>query len=68
MQGDFSDESGHVLPALIRRALEKQTPYEVWGNPDVVRDFTHSVDMARACLDVVEHYAVCDPVSYACGN
>ena len=58
IQGDFSDETGHVLPALIRRALEKQDPYIVWGNPDVVRDFTHSEDMARACLDVVEKYAV----------
>ena len=68
IQGDFSDETGHVLPALIRRALEKQTPYQVWGNPNVVRDFTHSVDMARACLDVVEHYAVCDPINIASGN
>jgi GDP-L-fucose synthase len=68
IQGDFTDETGHVLPALIRRALEKQTPYQVWGNPDVVRDFTHSVDMARACLDVVEHYAVCDPINIASGN
>ncbi len=68
IQGDFSDETGHVLPALIRRALEKQDPYIVWGNPDVVRDFTHSEDMARACLDVVEKYAVCDPINIACGN
>ena len=68
IQGDFTDETGHVLPALIRRALEKQTPYVVWGNPDVVRDFTHSVDMARACLDVVEKHAVCDPINIASGN
>ena len=34
----------------------------------MVRDFTHSVDMARACLDVVEHYAVCDPINIASGN
>ena len=68
VQGEFSDETGHVLPALIRRALEKQDPYVVWGNPDVVRDFTHSKDMARACLDVVEKYAVCDPINIASGN
>ena len=68
VQGDFSEETGHVLPALIRRALEKQDPYVVWGNPDVVRDFTHSKDMARACLDVVEKYAVCDPINIASGN
>ena len=68
VQGDFSDETGHVLPALIRRALEKQTPYTVWGNPDVVRDFTFSTDFAQACLDVVEHYAVCDPINIGSGN
>ena len=68
VQGEFSDETGHVLPALIRRALEKQDPYVVWGNPDVVRDFTHSKDMARACLDVTEKYAVCDPINIASGN
>ena len=68
VQGEFSDETGHVLPALIRRALEKQDPYVVWGNPDVVRDFTHSTDMARACLDVVEKYAVCDPINIASSN
>tara|TARA_R110000851_G_scaffold212170_8_gene364858 strand:- start:4874 stop:5821 length:948 start_codon:yes stop_codon:yes gene_type:complete len=68
VQGEFSDETGHVLPALIRRALEKQDPYVVWGNPDVVRDFTHSKDMARACLDVVEKYAVCDPINIASSN
>ena len=61
VQGEFSDETGHVLPALIRRALEKQ-------DPDVVRDFTHSKDMARACLDVVEKYAVCDPINIASSN
>ena len=68
IQGDFSDETGHVLPALIRRALEKQDPYVVWGNPDVVRDFTYSEDMAQACLDVVEKHAVCEPINIACGD
>ena len=68
IQGDFSDKTGHVLPALIRRALEKQTPYIVWGNPDVVRDFTFSTDFARACLDVVEKHAVCDPINIGSGN
>ena len=68
IQGDFSDETGHVLPALIRRALEKQEPYVVWGNPDVVRDFTFSTDFAQACLDVVEKHSVCDPINIGCGN
>ena len=68
IQGDFTDETGHVLPALIRRALEKQTPYEVWGNPDVVRDFTFSTDFAQACLDVVEHHAECDPINIGSGK
>lgn len=33
-----------------------------------MRDFTFSTDFAQACLDVVEHYAVCDPINIGSGN
>jgi GDP-L-fucose synthase len=35
----FNLEHSHVLPALIRKFVEKQNPLEVWGNAAVVRDF-----------------------------
>ena len=65
---NFDLKTCHVVPALIKRVLSDENPFIAWGSPDVVRDFTHSVDMARACLDVVEKHAVCDPINIASGN
>ncbi len=42
--------SSHVLPALIRKFVEKQNPIEVWGTPDVVRDFIYIDDLVRGVL------------------
>ena len=58
----------HDLETWKISVLEKQEPYVVWGNPDVVRDFTFSTDFAQACLDVVEKHSVCDPINIGCGN
>ena len=46
----FDLETAHVLPALIRRFVEKQDPLEVWGTPDVVRDFIYVDDFVRGAL------------------
>lgn len=51
---DFSEEKSHVLPALIKRALAGESPFVVWGGPEVVRDFVYVDDVAEAvlrCLD-----------------
>ncbi|MGQ4809212.1 dTDP-4-oxo-6-deoxy-D-allose reductase [Candidatus Entotheonellaceae bacterium PAL068K] len=60
--------TSHVIPALIRRAIAKQNPYEVWGTGEEVRDFLHVTDLARACLLMLEKYATCDPVNIAYGK
>jgi GDP-L-fucose synthase len=65
---NFNPESSHVIPALIRRALAKENPFEVWGSADVVRDFLHVSDLARGCLLILEKYAVCDPVNIGYGQ
>ncbi len=46
----FDLEMAHVLPALIRKFVEKQDPIEVWGTPDVVRDFIYVDDFVRGAL------------------
>ena len=65
---NFDLEKSHVIPALIRKAVERQDPYEVWGAGGARRDFTHARDIARGILFVMEHYAVCDPVNIATGR
>src|SRR6202166_1182983 len=59
--------TSHVMPALVRKAVEKLDPFEVWGTGDEVRDFLHVTDFARGCLLMMEKYAVCDPVNIGYG-
>src|SRR6202166_2070275 len=65
---DFQPTTSHVIPALVRKAVEKLDPFEVWGTGDEVRDFLHVTDFARGCLLMMEKYAVCDPVNIGYGS
>jgi GDP-L-fucose synthase len=65
---NFDPITSHVIPALIRRAVEKQNPYVVWGTGDEVRDFLHITDLVRGCLLMLEKHATCDPVNLGYGK
>ena len=65
---NFDLKSCHVIPALIRKAVERQDPYEVWGSGEEVRDFVHVSDLARGSLLMLEKYAKADPVNIGYGK
>ncbi len=65
---DFDPVRAHVIPALILKAVEQISPYEVWGTGDEVRDFLHVQDLARGCLLALERHAECDPVNIGYGQ
>jgi len=65
---NFDPKTGHVIPALIRRALEKEDPYVVWGTGEEVRDFLYITDFARGCVLMMEKCANCDPVNIGYGE
>jgi GDP-L-fucose synthase len=65
---NFDPVASHVIPALIRRAVQKETPYVVWGTGDEVRDFLHVTDLVRGCLVMLEKHATCDPVNLGYGK
>jgi nucleoside-diphosphate-sugar epimerase len=52
---NFDLASSHVVPSLIRRALEGESPFQVWGSGEDIRDFLHVGDFARGCLLALEH-------------
>lgn len=62
------DDSHHVIPSLIRRALAKEDPFVIWGDGSEVRDFLHVSDLARASLLMLERYSTCDPVNIGYGK
>jgi len=64
---NFDENTSHVLPAILKRALSGADPLKVWGDGNDIRDFVHASDIARGLLMAVEKYAVCDPVNIASG-
>ncbi len=57
---DFSSDSGHVIPSLLRRAHEAKelgrADLTVWGTGTPRREFIFSRDLADSCLFVMRHY------------
>jgi GDP-L-fucose synthase len=51
----FDEKRSHFIPALIRRACAKTSPFEVWGAADVVRDVVFSDDVAVAAISALEN-------------
>jgi GDP-L-fucose synthase len=65
---NFMDNTSHVIPALIKRAVQRENPYVVWGSGDEVRDFIHVSDFARACLLALEKCTHFDPINIGAGK
>lgn len=65
---NFDDEKSHVVPALIKRALNKDVPYIVWGTGHTVRDFIYVRDLIDDLIEVFSSYCVCDPINVGSGK
>jgi GDP-L-fucose synthase len=51
----FDPATANFIPALIRKAVARQDPFEVWGGPEVTRDAIFSEDFAEAVLALLNH-------------
>ena len=51
----FDPQASNFIPALIRKAVDKKEPFEVWGTPDVTRDVIYSEDFARAIAMILDN-------------
>src|SRR5262245_19670352 len=50
----FDFATSHVLPALVRKVVERWDPIEVWGTGDDVRDLLYVDDMVEAMVRAAE--------------
>jgi GDP-L-fucose synthase len=68
---DFDLDSGHVIPALLRRAHEAKEANRpelvVWGSGSPRREFLFAEDLADACLFVMKHYDGLAPINLGGG-
>jgi dTDP-4-amino-4,6-dideoxygalactose transaminase/nucleoside-diphosphate-sugar epimerase len=60
---DFNSETSHVIPALIKRVLDGENPFIIWGSGEQSRAFLYAKDFAEGILEVCEKYPNADPVN-----
>jgi len=49
----FDEDRAHIIPSLIRKAVNRDDPFEVWGSPNVVRDFIFVDDLIDDILAIL---------------
>ncbi|MER7507069.1 NAD-dependent epimerase/dehydratase family protein [Streptomyces lavendulae] len=64
--GEDQDET-YPFPAFIRRARERQAPFEIWGDGSSTRDWIHIDDLVGATLAAVDE-GVAGPVNLGTGK
>lgn len=51
----FNPSTSYFVPAIIRKAVGRMDPFEVWGSPDVTRDVLYSEDFAGAIVMILDN-------------
>ena len=64
----FDWETSHVLPALIRRVVERHDPIRVWGDGTDIKDFIYVDDLVEGMLLAMERLEDFEPVNLASGR
>ena len=54
----FSPASSNFVAALVRKAVNADDPFIVWGNPAVGRDILYADDFGRAVVSMLENSSV----------
>ena len=70
---NFDLETGHVIPALIRRFIEAQerpgaSPVVLWGDGSPTREFLYVEDAAEAIVLATERYDKPEPINIGSGQ
>ncbi len=51
---DFVPETGHFVPTMIRKVVERARPIDIWGDGEQTRNLLHAADLAGAILGVLD--------------
>lgn len=65
---DFEFETSHVMAALIRRAVERYNPIEVWGTGNDIRDWIYIDDFIDAMVLATEKIESYNPINIGLGK
>ena len=65
---NFELETSHVIPALIRKVVERHDPIEVWGYGSDIKEFLYIQDFIDGILLAMEKLSWFDPINIAAGK
>jgi GDP-L-fucose synthase len=69
---NFDLQSGHVLPAMIRKFHEAKEAGDqsvvIWGTGNPMREFLHVDDLADACLFLMENFDNAEHINIGTGQ
>jgi GDP-L-fucose synthase len=65
---DFEWETSHVIPALIRKVVERHDPLEVWGDGNDLKEFIYVEDFIDGMLLAMEKQKSFEPINIAVGK
>lgn len=64
---NFDPENAMVIPSLIKRAMDGESPLTVWGDGSPIRDFIHARDVALGMMLAVEK-GINEPINLGSGT
>ncbi len=73
-EGQVEFGMAHVIPDFVYKAIIKQTPFEIFGDGEQVRTFTHARDIAEAVRIMLDNrsrnddFNVCGQNTYKMGD
>jgi len=65
---DFEWETAHVIPALIRRVVERHDPLVVWGDGSDLKDFLYIDDFVEGIVSAMDKIDSFDAINIASGR
>lgn len=63
----FDPKRSHVVPALLRKVIERHDPIEVWGDGTDVKDLIYVDDFVEGMLLALVHMETYDPLNIGTG-
>jgi nucleoside-diphosphate-sugar epimerase len=64
----FDPATSNFIPALIRKAVDRLDPFEVWGSPSVMRDVLYADDAANAVALALDYDTGFDVLNLGSGS
>ena len=64
---DFAWETSHMVPALIRKVVERMAPLEVWGDGTEIKDLIYVEDFTEGLLLALEKVQTYQPLNIGTG-